>query len=435
MAGYGRTNSDNPSCIWWEGRLLVGRSKNTVGNYVYQFGNLILPLLAMSFLSHAMEAKEFGYFVISQILIAYANVITDYGSQISVVKEGIILRSNLKYKNSVFLNAVFITKIILFGISSSLLLPFIFFYLPMQSPIHIIIIIFLTNAINPSWLFMMIEEMLVFGLINFISKILSIYLIFIYGDSVSLSHALSIFLWGNVFLIFGSYIYLIIYKRKHISIVFNRSVMDGAFYRLKSDWPIFKTVAYGSLLSNSGSIILASYADPRVVGGYTMIEKIARGATFGVAPLLQARIKLSAAQFSSYEDLSLDKIAKLSIIPLAFSLCISLFLCGLYLSGILNRFFPENIVEFSDNLLIFAVWIPISVLNNILGIQLLNNIGEGKYYSNSFLIAAVLTIAMFFIIPRLDTHFGISIAILIGESMLSVLLIKKVLYILKKEEK
>lgn len=385
----------------------------------------------MSFLSHAMTSKDFGYFVISQILIAYANVITDYGSQISVVKEGINIGDGQKYKNSIFLSAVFVTKIILFGVSSLLLLPFVLIYLPARDLVCIIIIISLTNSLNLFWLFMMNDEMLIFSIFNLISKIFSIYLILSYGSSISLGQSLAVFLWGNVILIFGSYVYLILYKRKYISIIFNKSVAQSAFHRLKMDWPIFKTVAYGSLLSSSGSIILASYADPRIVGGYNMIEKIARGAMFGVAPLLQSRVKSSVLQFSSYRDLSFSKIGRFSVVPLTFSVCISLSLCILYFSGLLANFFPDNIVEFSSNLLIFAIWIPLSVINNILGIQILNNIGEGKYYSRSFLFSAVSTMILFFLMPRLSVYHGTSVAILIGESMLFIMLFKKVSYILK----
>lgn len=409
------------------------KSNNTIGNYVYQFSNLILPLLAMSLLSHLMTAKEFGYFAIAQILIAYANVITDYGSQISVVREGMIVNSNLKYKNSLFFATIIVTKIILFVFSFLLLLPLLFLYLNGQDSVYIIIIIILTNALNLSWFFMISEEMLVFGLINLISKTLSICFVLIYVESVSLNQALMILLWGNIFLTLGSYLYFLMYKRKYFIITFNSSVIRSAFARLKADWPIFKTIAYGSLLSNSGTIILALYADPRVVGGYNMIEKIARGSTFGVTPLLQARIRSSAAQFSSLEDLTLDNIARLSIKPLAVSVCISVFLCILYFSHALKKFFPENIVEFSDNLLIFAVWIPLSVLNNVLGVQILNNIGEGKYYSNSFLIAAAVSMALFFIMPRLDAHFGTSMAVLIGESLLVIMLLKKILFLLDKK--
>lgn len=88
--------------------------------------------------------------------------------------------------------------------------------------------------------------------------------------------------------------------------------------------------------------------------------------------------------------------------------------------------------EYSNSSMILAplcLWFVLSVVNNFLGIQILVASGHQKEYSNAFLISAVMSIVLYFILGKLLGMFGIAFATFFAELALTILLLIRVIKI------
>lgn len=87
---------------------------------------------------------------------------------------------------------------------------------------------------------------------------------------------------------------------------------------------------------------------------------------------------------------------------------------------------------YSNSSMILAplcLWFVLSVVNNFLGIQILVASGHQKEYSNAFLISAVMSIVLYFILGKLLGMFGIAFATFFAELALTILLLIRVIKI------
>lgn len=88
--------------------------------------------------------------------------------------------------------------------------------------------------------------------------------------------------------------------------------------------------------------------------------------------------------------------------------------------------FGEEYVDNSTVLIPLSMWFVFSIVNNFLGVQILVASGHQKEYSNAFMISAVASIVMYFVLGKMIGIYGIAYATFLAEVLLTVLLIYKV---------
>ena len=77
-------------------------------------------------------------------------------------------------------------------------------------------------------------------------------------------------------------------------------------------------------------------------------------------------------------------------------------------------------LPYSNILQLMSFWLIISVLNNFIGIQYLIGTGNGKYYSRSFTISAIVTVLIYLLLVNQISYYAIIIGTIVGELTLTV---------------
>jgi PST family polysaccharide transporter len=89
----------------------------------------------------------------------------------------------------------------------------------------------------------------------------------------------------------------------------------------------------------------------------------------------------------------------------------------------------KEYLDYSQVLQIMAIWIFLSILNNLLGVQYLIGTGHGGYYSKAFSIAAVVTLIIMLVLINFISIYAVVIATILGEFTLTVSMV----YIIKRK--
>src|SRR5471030_124927 len=408
--------------------LVVDREiKNVIKNAAYlsltQGITYIAPIIVLAYLIKTLGVDGFGKYAMSLAVVAYLQVIVDYGFSFSSSREISQHRDDKKIVSEVYL-ATSIIKItaclILYPIFLIILSFFVnddSLYVAIQFGYFIVV----GNAIFPIWFYQGIEKLKAVAILNLAARVSSCILVFIFvkvpGDLpiAILAQALPVILGAllaNLNIWHKKYIFWRMPKKK----VFLNSIYNG--------WDIFVATLSSVILSNSGVFILGVLMTPSVVGVYAAAERIIKAIVGLFAPITQSVYPFNCKKFGISLEEGKKSVSKTGapIIILAFLTMSILFLC----SGILIKVLKlpnESIFIFK----ILSLWLFFGVFNNILGIQILSASGKSKIYRKCFVGAALITLILLFVCIYYFGALGAAIALTIGEGILFVMLFVSVI--------
>ena len=383
---------------------------------ILQVGSFILPLLVIPYLIIVLGIEKFGLVSLAQAVITYFIVFTDYGFNLTATREISINRGNKKKISSIY-NSVYTTKILL-GVLSAIILGLILFSVPKLKNEWLLFYYSFTMVIGqllfPIWFFQGIEQMKYITYLSISAKLIFTGLVFILIKSPSDYIYVNILNGvGNIVASILS-IWLIRYK---FNIRFAFSSIARIKYQLKEGWHVLLSSLAINAYINSNIIVLGFFANPFIVGYYSVAEKI----MFAVRQILVV--------FSQVIYPHICKLVKIGhfdlviffrkiFIPFAsfiFICCLSLFL------------FPDEIVFFIarknelaiSNLLKIFSFAPFIVCLNIPAYQTLLAYNLKKSYTIIVTIGSILCICMNIILAYLFQAIGTVVAILITETFIT----------------
>ncbi len=382
--------------------------------------NYILPLITFPYLVRVLGVEKFGLLAFASATIAYFNILTDYGFNLTATREISIYRDNKSKLNEIF-SSVIIVKFILMIVSFILLLVLIFSFPKFREDCKIFILTFgmiIGQVLFPQWFFQGIERMKYITFLNILAKGLFTIAIFIFIHKssdywkVPLINSLG-------FIVAGAIALYIIFKDFNIKFSFQRlNVLKQYFI---DGWHIFISNIAISLYTVSTTFILGLFTNNTIVGYYSIADKIKSAVQGLLGPVSQTIYPYISKKVKENKLAGLKFIKKIIIYIGIFSFV---------LSFLLFLFAPEIIhlvagAKYDRSILVLRIiaFLPfIIALSNIFGIQTMLNFNRKKAFSKILISGSVLNIILSIILVPLFQEIGSAISVLIVEFYITLIM-------------
>jgi len=275
-----------------------------LSNFSYMFAieiaNYILPFIAIPYIVRTVGVTNFGLVTFSYVVIAYFNLIVDYGFKMIIIKDISKFRNSNKKLSFLFWK-MYISQFLL------LIISIILFLILLQIPqfkenTSIFVFAFgmvIGNILFPIWFFQGIEKMKYIAIFDFIARLFYLFAIFTFIKTqedyiyIPLLNSLAFIITGLLSLIY------IFYKFK-LQFIFPKKRQIIIFF--KDGWHLFLSSLAVNLYSNFNQLLLGFFAGYTSVGIYSLADKIF-GAVLKVIGVVNVVLYPALAKISSNREL------------------------------------------------------------------------------------------------------------------------------------
>lgn len=394
-------------------------STNIISLFFIQGANYLLPLITIPYLIRVLGIKGFGLLAFAAAIAQVFVVLTEFGFNLTATREVSINRTNPERLNEIICG-VFVLKGLLLLLSAFLLFCILIFIdSQMDSKIYwACFLLAVGNFMFPGWLFQGLEKMPFVTVANISSKILSVAAIFTLiktPDDLLLAAALQSA--GNVI---GGLIGILLISRVLPSVKWVKPSLFLLKKLLNEGKYVFASQVSALLVNGSQTLILGFFHGANSVGHYAIAEKVIKAANNAQSPICNAIFPRSSALFSESTEQGLAFLRKVFnwFFPLMFMGCLVIII---FASDIVQFIAGQQSEETALILRILA-FIPCSVfLDNLLGTQILLNVGRSKQFMSAILVSGVLGVATALLFVPIYGAIASSVAYLL--SQLCVLLV------------
>lgn len=311
--------------------------KRLVSNFlsllVLQGANYILPLITLPYLLRVVGVEYYGLLAFASATIAYFNILTDYGFNLTATREISIHRDN-KSKIIEIYSSVMTIKFILMFVSLALMSVLVFSFDKFAQHWEIYFLTFGTvigQLLFPVWFFQGMERMKYITYLNILSKLIFTVAIFIFVKNKNDFYIVPV-LTSLGYIIAGILSIILIKKEFKVGFVLQKT--DILKHYLIDGWHVFISRFYVSLYTTTNVFLLGVFTNNTAVGYYSIAEKItvAIGGLFepanqAIYPYLARKYKENFIQF-------IQHIKKIAIIFLVIS----------FSFVVISEYFKEEIV-------------------------------------------------------------------------------------------
>ena len=403
--------------------------ENFVSLSLLQGLNYILPLVTFPYLVRVLGVEKFGLLAFATATVAYFQILTDYGFNLSATREVAINRDNKEKLNEIF-SSVMIIKFCLLIISFLLLSVLVFSFEKFRQDWLIYYLSFgmvVGQVLFPVWFFQGMEQMRYITLLNILAKGLFTVAIFVFVHNKS-DYYLVPFFTSFGYFVTGIVSILIINKRMHVGITFVNKITIK--YYLIEGWDLFISSIFSFFYRNINIIILGLLTNDYIVGYYSVSEKLLKifqslQDVFGTAlfPFLSKKNNEKKEYFFSLNEKYFKFIFFIyilfAIIVFLFSPIIILFVIGQ----------ANNIAVLNLRLLSFVILI--GGLNYYYGIIGLVSMNYKKDFSHYIIITGLFNLFFCILLVKLIPNIGAAISMNISELLLLFFIVWKIIKIRK----
>lgn len=393
-------------------------TENFLSLSVLQGLNYLLPLITLPYLVRVLGPEKYGLVAFAQAFIAYFGILTDYGFNLSATREISIQREN-KEKISTIFSSVMLIKFAFLILSFILMSVLVFSIHKFRNEWLLYFLTFgtvLGQVLFPIWFFQGIEKMKYITWLNIIAKTIFTVLVFVLIHQVN-DYIYVPFLTALGTIISGVLAMWII--KKHFKVNFKLPQKNEIVHQLKEGWYIFISTVAISLYSISNTFILGLFANNTIVGYYSGAEKIINAVQGLLSPVSQTIYPHISKIASESKERALKFLQKITILIGSSSFVLSL-LIFLLAEVVVKILLGGQYLE-SIKVLRILSFLPFIVgLSNIFGIQTMLTFDYKKAFSNILIIASLINITLAFILVPFFFHIGISFAVVISETFVTI---------------
>lgn len=378
-------------------KLLEGPEKRRLFGNILSLGflqgaNYVLPLLTIPYLVRVLGPDHFGLLSFATATIMYVALLTDYGFNLSATRQISVCRESQRKVSEIFSSVMIIkASLMLLGFVILLLLVATVDKFNQYWEVYIVTFgVVIGQVLFPVWLFQGVEKMRYITYINVASKSIFTILIFIFVKTES--DYLLVPFFTALGAIFGGVwsMYIILYKMNY---KFNFPEWGVIKFQLKDGWHVFFSSMAISMYTVSTTFILGMLTNNTAVGQFAAVDKIIQAAKGVYQPISQAIYPMLGKKFHEDKLLALifiKKFARMVVIIMsllsAFLYVFSDLIVDLILGG-----------KFSDAATLLRIMSPLPLviaLSNILGVQIMLNLGLKSSFGRILIVAALIGVAL-----------------------------------------
>ncbi|WP_163070790.1 flippase [Priestia flexa] len=403
--------------------------RNTVSLVLLKGTEYILPLLTVPYLLRVLGSSNYGISVFAIAIIQYFVYITNYGFDFTATRKIAVNKYNKQEISRVFWSVITL-KSILMLICFFILIVFLLLFDSYYLVFFVAFLNVIGNAIFPIWLFQGLETMKFITISSVTARLILTASVFMFVKE-SQDYILATLLQSLTYVIAGIISLYII--KKYFDLTFYKPKLTDLKSFIVEGWNIFVSSFLSNVMASSGTVILGIFSTPSIVGIYGAIEKLIKAIIGIFSPFTQALFPYVSQKFNDSYNEGKSFLFKIGTVLITISviMCLLLVLLGKFIITTLYG------MEYSIHAYLFqwfAVWIVFSIINNILGIQFLIVIEKSQLYTTCFLISVIINLSLMILLTPIYDINAIVISILIGEIILSLLLIIVAFNINKKIE-
>lgn len=394
--------------------------KNGIWLTVLQLVNTVIPILTIPYITRILGAEEYGVFSISLNWILYFQVLVEFGFGLSGARK-VALIDNDKELNKLY-NNILSSRIILFIISFVLLniiSLFSHFNLKMYICMSLLCIMILGTTFQLTWLFQGKQDMKFITIINVISRITSVLLIF-----TLIKTPADLYLYCVLYSItlFLSSIISILVAHKKYNLSFHFSSFADIKNEMNDGKYLFFSSAMIKIFSGFGTTILGIFSTATMTGIYSAIYKIPYVLTMFFSPVSQAIYPYNSSKFKKSFTNGVSSVRRICL-PVFISFFLMAIVIILFRNIIIKILFGDEYIVYSIIVVPLIIQFLLAIINNFLGIQILVASGNQKEYSVSLSIGCAAIVLFNIILGYFFKIYGVSIAAAMGEFILTLSLL------------
>lgn len=368
---------------------------NTLSLTLLQATNMLLPLVALPYLSRVLGTNNLGLVLFAQVFNRYFQIATEYGFDLTGTREISEKKGNLKRINKVFWDVIK-TKLFICFVSALFLFIIVFGVPFFREHAYIYILSFgvtIATVFLPTFFFQGIEKMKYITYANFISKLLSVFLIFFLVNNKNDYYLVP------VFYTFGAIIsatFSIIVSFRKFNITYEKTSFQNILDQLKRGFNVFLSNITITGYTITNSLILGFFASPTVIGIYIAIEKIILALKVIINPFYQASYPYLVNVYKVNKK-KYWNIIKSHYIYSLFVMIVFVSLVNIYSEFLITTILGEDFIVGRDLFKVFSILIVITPLSYITFNNGLLILKKDKIYSFVYSFMAIFNCILLFI--------------------------------------
>lgn len=386
-----------------------------------QIINYIFPLITVPYISRIIGPEGYGILNYTTAFISYFTLLISYGFDLTGTRR-IAQNSNNLEKITAIVSEVISSRTILYVIS---LVAFVFsvhFFGPIRENKLVAIILFIgtiSSLISPQYIFQGMQRLTIFAKLNFVKGVINTVLIFILikkPDDYILIAAL------NTIFSIAINLFLYFYANKLFGIRYKFCALNKALNVLNKEKLIFLSTVVISLYTTTNTVVLGIFVEPKEVGYYTtsigfinIINSVIN------APISKSLYPFISTAFASSKEYGIEIVKKILPVIMYLTFIASIFLF-IFAPSIINIFYGKQF-ELSISSLRIISFLPFIVgLSNVLGIQIMLNLGLDKLFFRATAIASIFGVVLNIFMSKKYGYIGTAWNSIIVESFVTILM-------------
>lgn len=401
-----------------------GRSKiatNVFALTTLQLVNLLLPLITLPYLLRVLGPEQFGRLALSQALLAYAVVLTEFGFNLSATQKIAHLRGQpVTIANEFW--SIQAAKLLLAGVALALITALVV-VVPQFREVWPVILatspVVLGAVLFPQWLFQGLERMGLVTICALCARTVAIPLLFwLINDP---GHVwLAALIQSAATVLAGAIAWGIILHDRLI--VWSRPSWGDIKRVCGEGWHVFLSTAAISLYTATAPVLLGMLTNPVQVGLFSAADKIRVAVQSMIAPLGTAVFPRVSALMSENRAQGLQLVRVVLLLQGAAALLASL---ALWFGApfIVAVLMGDGFAATVPILRLMAALPFIIGLSNVLGIQTMLTLGMKQIFTRIVLVSGIMNIILVLVLAPIWGAPGAASAMLFTELMVAVLMI------------
>lgn len=381
-----------------------------------QAANLGLPLLTFPYLVHVLGIKLFGVMALAASVMHYANVLIDYGFNLTATRQAALVRDDLQAVSELYAS-VQVIKMVLIVLCSICILIVQVTTDSLEGYTALYWYTFLGvafSALLPVWLFQGMEQIRIVSILNVAIKFLFTIGVFLFV------HSPSDYLYVPFLTMFGAlstFLISLLLVRKQFGIIWSAPSVKLVISQLTRSWYVFLSQLKVTLFSNTNIVILGWLVGPVAVGYYASAEKLMRALAQLQTPVTQSLFPQISQLMKVDRALAMVRLRSIALFgALLYGAVLLVIWAGS--EWICTLIFREEGVWIAQ-LLRFMLPIPLCIfLNNIFGTQILLNLGRDRIFFWTLLGVAAFSLIVCSILSFYFQQLGAAWALLATELLL-----------------
>lgn len=405
--------------------------KNGVWMYLLQFFNTIIPLITLPYITRVLGPTKYGFFTIILNIVTYIQVFIEYSYELSASREISLQKDNSQ--DSIVFTKVFSSRFLLFLVAVVGTVIYLCFWgttAERNICFGTMIACLFGYVFQVNWLFQGKQDMKFISIANIIARTITTVLVFIFikgEDDIILYCVLY-----SISTVISNFISVMIaahkYKIRLVKIKFKDTLSS-----LKGGLNIFFTIISAKICGAIGVTFLGIYSTEAMTGIYSAIYKIPYVMMLLWTPISQVLYPLVSKKITENFFDGIAFVKKIRNIFLLIFTAISVVI------GVLGRWvvlilFGEDYVGYFYIIYPLLLWVILGIYNNFLGVQIMIGSGHNKEYRICFEIDVLISVLANFCMVYFFDIVGASLAPMIAELSLSIMLFFMLRRIEKKEK-